>query len=478
MKTKLFLLFFLSIIHWSAKAQNSWAQKANFGGLNREQAVSFVIGSKVYMGLGFDASTSLGYKDDFWEWDVNTNVWTQKANFPGGDRGEAVGFSIGTKGYVGTGVDNFGQSYTHQDFWEYDPGTDTWTQKTNYPGGRVWFAVGFSINDKGYIGTGSDNLGVVRNDFYEYDPVADSWSQKANFGGTPREGAVGFSIGNNGYIGTGYDGTDRQDFWEYSQANDTWVQKANFAGVPRYAAVGFSIGSLGYIGTGTHSTSYTYYADFWQYNPSTDTWTQKTNYGVACQNATGCGSCAKGYIGTGAAGSSNQMQNFMQYSPSSAPTAAFTVTTGGCVDFTDASTSAPTSWSWSFPGATPNSSTLQNPTNICFPPGTHSVTLIASNINCTSTVTQTLVVVGVEENYVGSAINIFPNPTAGVVTIDAKISDGYIMVHNIFGDAISFSTSPQLDQTTIDLSNQPNGIYFVSITTASGTITRRITISK
>lgn len=51
-----------------------------------------------------------------------------------------------------------------------------------------------------------------------------------------------------------------------------------------------------------------------------------------------------------------------------------------CVNFTDLSAGSPSSWSWSFPGATPATSNLQNPTNICYSnPGTYSVTLIVSN---------------------------------------------------------------------------------------------------
>lgn len=32
------------------------------------------------------------------------NAWTQKANFGGTERGGAIGFSIGLKGYIGTGT--------------------------------------------------------------------------------------------------------------------------------------------------------------------------------------------------------------------------------------------------------------------------------------------------------------------------------------------------------------------------------------
>ena len=41
-------------------------------------------------------------------------------------RGGAIGFSIGSKGYMGTGYD--GSSST-KDFWEYDPSVNTWTER-------------------------------------------------------------------------------------------------------------------------------------------------------------------------------------------------------------------------------------------------------------------------------------------------------------------------------------------------------------
>src|SRR5262249_49592523 len=47
------------------------------------------------------------------------------------------------------------------------------------------------------------------------------WTQKADFGGTARYWATGFSIGSKGYIGTGYNvnGTCVKDFWEYTPAD-------------------------------------------------------------------------------------------------------------------------------------------------------------------------------------------------------------------------------------------------------------------
>jgi PKD repeat protein len=55
------------------------------------------------------------------------------------------------------------------------------------------------------------------------------------------------------------------------------------------------------------------------------------------------------------------------------------VGTGGAVNFQDQSTGNPTSWSWSFPGGTPSTSTAQNPTVYYNTAGTYNVTLTVAN---------------------------------------------------------------------------------------------------
>ncbi len=229
------------------------------------------------------------------------NTWTQKANFGGGGRFYAVGFSIEGKGYIGTGAD---QSFNlYNDFWEYDTTANTWTQKANFGGAPRSSAVGFSIGSKGFIGTGGSYYGICYNDFWEYNPATNTWTQKANFGGTSRDGAIGFSIGSKGYIGTGETEAPviyYNDFWEYDTTANTWTQKANFGGAARGYAVGFNIGNKGYIGTGKLGTPLTYYNDFWKYDPATNTWTQKANVGGFARGyAVGFSIGANGYIGTG-----------------------------------------------------------------------------------------------------------------------------------------------------------------------------------
>ncbi len=57
-----------------------------------------------------------------------------------------------------------------------------------------------------------------------------------------------------------------------------------------------------------------------------------------------------------------------------------TLCTGDSINFTDLSTNAPTSWTWTFFGGTPPTSTIQNPTGIVYSAaGTYNVQLIVSN---------------------------------------------------------------------------------------------------
>src|SRR5439155_342567 len=116
--------------------------------------------------------------------------------------------------------DYLGMPVVFGDFWEYDQDSNTWTQRAAFYAKTETTA--FAIATKGYIGMGiyrSNHLTLYYNDFFEYDPATDTWTQKASLGSMARYGAVGLSIGTKGYIGTGY-GVDSSgshllnDFWE------------------------------------------------------------------------------------------------------------------------------------------------------------------------------------------------------------------------------------------------------------------------
>jgi hypothetical protein len=291
----------------SGSVSDSWTQRLNLAANQRNNATGFSIGSKGYLGTGQYSGTTY---NDFWEYNPGNNTWTQKANIGTTTRYFSIAYNIGSKGYVGTGRSFYGPNY-YNDFWEYDTATNSWAQKANFGGTARYGAVGFSIGAKGYIGTGYD--GTLKKDFWEYDPGSNSWTQKADFGGTARYAAVGFSIDSTGYLGTGWDNTTRfNDFWEYNPVNNTWTQNANFGGTARYGAVGFSIGSKGFVGTGADPIETN---DFWEYDPVNDTWIQRANFGgYERRYATGFSIGEKGYIGTGHQ-SSNIWKDFWEYHP-------------------------------------------------------------------------------------------------------------------------------------------------------------------
>lgn len=200
------------------------------------------------------------------------NLWVRKADFPAAAaaRTQGIGFSIGSKGYIGSGT---GSSGPMADFWEYDEATETWSQKADIPnaGGRV-YPTGIAIGDKGYVGLGNNSSGFL-NDWWEYDPFTNTWAAKADFPGGPTTGAAGFAIGNKGYVGLGNSSAGYPlTFWSYDPATDTWAPIANFPGTGRREPVAFGINGKGYVTTGWLLGGANNANDCWQYDPPTDAW--------------------------------------------------------------------------------------------------------------------------------------------------------------------------------------------------------------
>jgi N-acetylneuraminic acid mutarotase len=203
---------------------------------------------------------------DFWEYDPITNTWTQKANYLGNPFGSGVyyatGFAVNGKGYVCCGKIGF-SSYLNQ-LWEYDPVTNSWLQRPNFPGGVRYGLSSFVVNGKAYVGLGTNEDSYTR-DLWEYNPSTNLWAQKADLPGSARFSSTGFSIGTKGYIVLGGDGGYRDDLFEYDPASNSWYVRAPFGGGTRRSAAGFAIGTKAYVGTGKGLTGCR--RDFWEYNP-------------------------------------------------------------------------------------------------------------------------------------------------------------------------------------------------------------------
>ncbi len=285
-----------------------WEQRADFGGSARHRTTMLAIGNKVYLGLGhYNGAGPNILFDDWWEYDPATNAWTQKANYLGGLMYHASGFAIDGIGYVGTGR-NISAAVVNT-FFSYDPTTNTWEQKANFPGAGRRGGVGFAIDGYGYIGTGS-----YYSDFYKYDPSTDTWTTVAALPTSGRISAVGFALNGYGYVGTGSTAGAQKDFWRYDPALDQWQQMADVGTIPRQEASGFAVMGKGYILTGDNYSSGDNYGDMWEYNPVTDTWTQMEDFPGTARRYLSCTTLGNvAYAGLGTNGTN--FKDFWVYDP-------------------------------------------------------------------------------------------------------------------------------------------------------------------
>lgn len=296
---------------WLAQTtSDSWQRMADVG-LDKNMvtplfptrigAVSFTIGDKIYVGLGYDDKKGLpsvpnaGYLSDFWEYNTITDEWTERAPFAFGNspRMDAIAFVVNGRGYVGCGVGNG----LYNDLWEYNPQTDSWTQKSNCPGMGRHSAVATNIGMSGYVGTGW-GVNTYLNDWWKYTPATNTWTQLANY---PFSyfGLNCASVNNRIYVsGTSSALTNAVSInYEYNPDNNTWAQKSSMPG-NRYYSESFVINDT-IFHCGGQSNPFTCqsavtYDEVWAYYPPNDSWIQKSNVHFG-KISNGCAASVNGY---------------------------------------------------------------------------------------------------------------------------------------------------------------------------------------
>lgn len=315
---KYLTLLFTGMMLFSVRAQdvNLWVKKSNLAGHKREQAVAFSIADKGYVATGVDTSETV--LKDLWQYDPVADTWTQKADLPGPARRNAVGFAIGSKGYVGLGIDN-DEATTGvklNDLWEYDPQTNSWLQKANFPGAGglgLYYATAFVIDSKGYVCGGKVGPSAYVNELWEYKPTLNQWTLRTPFAGGIRYNMSSLAIGNYAYVGLGTDQDNyRNDWWRYSPATNTWSQAPDFIGGQRAGASTFTIGNKGYVCLGTNGGLKD---DLWEFNPTAETWSPRAYYGGSeRKQAVSFTIGNRAFVGTGS-GVSGKKETFYEYVP-------------------------------------------------------------------------------------------------------------------------------------------------------------------
>ncbi len=89
---------------------------------------------------------------------------------------------------------------------------------------------------------------------------------------------------------------------------------------------------------------------------------------------------------------------------------------------------------------------------------------------------------GINDVALSGLLNVFPNPTSGKFSVIASpaFSDtkqSQIEIYNSLGEKI-YSTNSPITQSHIDLSQKPDGLYFLKIKTEKGIVSKKIVLSR
>ncbi|MBW6460503.1 MAG: PKD domain-containing protein [Bacteroidales bacterium] len=190
-------------------------------------------------------------------------------------------------------------------------------------------------------------------------------------------------------------------------------------------------------------------------------------------------------------------ENYILVNPGLAPTADFyadvtEITAGDTVNFFDLSTGDPTQWLWSFAGATPPSSGMQNPTGIVYPDeGTYNVQLRARNaFGVNIMLKENYIVVGnvsIKDLNRREDLIVYPNPAKNTVYVRHGGMEawghgghgGMVMVEliDIMGNTVlNTSVEPSGNQFMLDLGKQPAGLYILRIISGENTYQKKISV--
>ncbi len=218
-----------------------------------EMKFSTPITVRTQMGTEVTSSTNLVVDHE--------GPWAKLNDFPSTERYFPISFTIAGKGYVGLGV---GPRYSPtRDLWEFEPSTETWTRKADFPGAYEAELPDASVaNGKAYV------MVLGGGELWEYDPSLNSWTQRTAFPGLASSYKLMIGINNKIYVGGGYYEGSSNEFWEYDPLIDTWTRKANIPGELSSRSLFYEVDGKGYAYYTPTANQKTRLA----YDPIADSW--------------------------------------------------------------------------------------------------------------------------------------------------------------------------------------------------------------
>lgn len=247
---------------------NTWSVVTNDLGQNREQAMGFYSNGKIYIGGGIDNEAL----NDFWEYNIATDNWTQKANFPTVFY-EGAFTEINGKGYFVGGRNSYGSSSLTNQLLEYDPSNNVFNFKAPYPNGNTTGMTALAYNGELYVGLGLRENGTLSSNFYKYNPNTNIWTTLASAPFTGQK-CSSFIIGNIGYVVGYINSTAGGITGKYNFDTNVWTSETHNLPTSTQVNQAFTYNGNAYLSTtiGQNNPNVIY-----QYNVANSTWTPITN---------------------------------------------------------------------------------------------------------------------------------------------------------------------------------------------------------
>lgn len=488
---------------------DSWTDLGDYPGPARGQGIGQTWNGKGYFGFGYEPSgTKL---NDLWEFDPISNTFTQLPSCPGVGRTHPALVILNGKIYTGMGSGTTNLS----DWWEYDITTQVWTQKTSIPIARH-HPYQFILNGNIYVGSGHQSS------WYKYDPLNDTWTAVASL--DTRVAGTQFNYNGKGYalsgVTTGHTFFATGEFYEYDPLIDSWNILNPHPGNSLWAPASFVINNYAYLYTGTTGATGdpivgTFNTSMYRYQLSNIN-NSGTDTQVACDSLRWIDNILYTANNTTATDTLTNFANgdsIVTLNLTIINSATGTDTRTECSPYAwidgNIYTANNTTATFNLIGGAANSCdslvtldlainpiniTITNTTltltanqtaatyqwldcdngNVAIPSETSQSYTATTNGNyavevslgsCVDTsACENISIVGINENILGETISIYPNPTSGVATINlGTIKEATIKILNITGEELYNINQINESQVEVSLSDYSKGIYFIKI---------------
>ncbi len=223
---------------------DSWKALAPIPNSGAIFSEGFALGNLGYIKMGSFGRLS---NNQFFEYDPGVDAWSAAPDFPIDSVKDAGSFVLNGLGYVLGGVDST-FSTIQQTCFVFDPLANAWSKKANLPDSRAALC-GFSVNGVGYAGLGIRGFSppktlhgdTLSTKVYSYNPGNDTWTTLSNFPGTTSAERYGHFVLNNEV----YFCMDSSQVWQYSPLADKWTRLPDAPFQSAQAA--FILNGLAYI---------------------------------------------------------------------------------------------------------------------------------------------------------------------------------------------------------------------------------------